>query len=389
MLDVEAIRRDIPSLRKSIYLNAGGVAPITRAVHERLSYEFTERYLSGSPLNMRPQSLQREKELARGALAAFLGVGADELCFTRGVSDGANIVMMGLPWQAGDEIVLSDEEHPAFLLPALMLKRRQGVVLRFLPLADDAEVMLTRFQALLNPRTRLVALSHVTTDTGVRLPAKEICAVAHRSGVPVYYDGAQAVGQFPVDLKEMGCDFYSVLSYKWLLGPYTAGALYLARDQLRALEVAQTGARAERSIDRETGSFELLDSAQRFEYGPHSWPVYLGMVEAAQYIASLGLEEIESRVRELAAYLRLGLAVIPGVRIVTPAPPELSTGIVTFSLDGIAGDEIAHAFRDRWGIITRSTVIRAGGVRLCVAFFTTREELDVVIEAVACIARGG
>ncbi len=386
MIDVEAVRRDIPSLSRAIYLNTGGIGPLACSEYELLSREFTERYLNGPPLNMRRQSLQMEKTRARKTMANFFGVTAEEICFTRGISDGVNIVMGGLPWQAGDEIILTNEEHSAVLLPALMLKRRFGVVVRFLELENDTEVILERLQALLSPRTKLVAISHVTTDNGIRLPAKEIGALAHSIGVPVYLDGAQAAGQFSLDLKEIGCDFYGILSYKWLLGPYTAGLLYIAEDKLDTLEVALTGARAAKSVDRDACTFELWDTAQRFEYGGHSWPLYFGMVEAVRYLKSLGLDEIEARAQSQANYLREKLKAIGGVRIVSPESPDLSTGLLAFSIEGVSGPDIAQALHHKWNIIMRPTGLRFDGVRISVAFFTTQEELDVVIEAVAAIA---
>ena len=385
MLDVEAVRRDIPSLGRAIYLNTGGVGPISRRVWELLGREFTERYLNGSPLNMRPQSLQMEKDRARGTMAEFLGVTPGEICFTRGVADGANMVMHGLPWEPGDEIITTDEENPSFLLPVLMLKER-GVVVRTLELDNDGDVILGRLRELLNRRTRLVAVSHVTTDAGLRLPAKAVCDLAHKAGASVFFDGAQAVGRFPLDLEAIGCDFYGLLSYKWLLGPYKAGLLYIARERLDTLRVALSGERAEKRIDRQAGTFDLLDTAQRFEYGPHGWPLYFGMAEAAQYLDGIGVDAIEAQANAQATYLREALEQISGVIIGSPVEGDTRTSVVTFGLEGMSGREIAQAFGGRWNIITRATGIRFDGVRVSVAFFTTREELDTVIEAAASLA---
>lgn len=388
MLDIAAIRRDFPSLTKSIYLNTGGIGPISVSVCELLNREFWERCIDGSPLNLRPQSLQMEKDRARNAMARFIGTRPDEICFTRGVSDGANIITGGLPWQAGDELITTNEEHPAFLLPIYLLQRRQGVKVRMVEVANDAGVMLERLEGLLSPRTRLVILSHVTTDNGVRLPAKEICELSHRAGVPVYYDGAQAVGQFALDMEEIGCDFYGILCYKWMLGPYSAGVLYIASEWVHKLEVTLTGARAAKAMDRAAGTFELLDNAQRFEFGPRCWPLFLAMAEASRYLESLGLQNIEAHAAEQAAYLRQGLKRIPGVSIVSPETPGLCTGIVTFTLEGMTGPDISQHLRNQWNIITRPTGLRYDGVRVSVAFFTTHEELDILLEAVGCLARG-
>ncbi len=385
MLDVQAIRRDIPSLERAVYLNTGGVGPITRRVWELLSREFTERYLNGSPLNMRPQSLQMEKNAARATMGRFLGIEPSEIAFTRGVADGANMVTHGLPWQAGDEVITSDEENPSFLLPVLMLKDR-GVTVRTLHLDNDEEVILDRLQSLLSPRTRLVAISHVTTDAGIKLPVRQICRMVHDAGAYVFCDGAQAVGRFPIDLKAMDCDFYGLLSYKWLLGPYTAGLLYVPEKHLDHLKVSFSGERADKSIDREAGTFQLLDTAQRFEYGPHGWPLYFGMAEAARYLCDLGLEEIDRQADSQGTYLREALKQMPRVVLGSPEQAGTRTSVVTFGIQGRSGREIAASLRSTWNIITRATGIRFDGVRVSPAFFTTREELDTLIGAVATLA---
>jgi len=386
MLDIERIRQDIPSLERSIYLNTGGVAPITSAVFERLEREFKDRYLGGSPLNHRPQEFQAEKDETRTTMADFLGVSSGELCFTRGVSDGAHIVIRGMRWQSGDEIILTDEEYPSFILPAIQLKQRYGVEIKVLKLANDRDIILQRLEALLSPRTRLVAVSHVTTDVGLRLPASEICEIAHRAGVPVLLDGAQAVGQFPIDLRQIDCDYYGMLSYKWMLGPYTAGVLYVREDHVDELVVDRVGARAELASDLEAGTFELLPTAQRFEFGPLPWPLYFGMAEAARYLEKLGLAAIEETVRNQVDYLVRGLKSIPGVRIDSPQEPSLRTGMVAFSLAGWAGKDVSQTLRRRWNIITRATHMRFDGVRVCVALFTTTQELDTVLEAIGSLA---
>jgi selenocysteine lyase/cysteine desulfurase len=388
MLDLAAIRQDIPALGRCVYLNTGGVAPNPRPVYEVLTREFTDQYLNGSPLILRPQSLQMETQRARAFMARFLGVTPEEICFTRGVSDGASLVLNGFPWQPGDQVIITNEEHSAFLLPTLLLKRRFGVDVRILELENDSAVILQRFRDLLNPRTRLVALSHVTTDNGIRLPVQAMCTAAREAGVPVLLDGAQSVGQFAVDCREIGCAFYSVLSYKWLLGPYSAGALYIARDWVDRLAVTQTGARPERKVDYAACTFELCDDALKFEAGAHSWPLYFAMAEAARYLQTIGLAEIEHQVQEQSAYLRRGMAAIPGVRVVSPLGNDIVTGITTFQIEGQHGSEISMALRNRWNIITRPTHLRYDGVRVSVAFFTSREELDALLEAVTALAAG-
>jgi cysteine desulfurase/selenocysteine lyase len=267
-----------------------------------------------------------------------------------------------------------------------MLKER-GVTVRTLRLDNDASVILSRLGELLTAETRLVAVSHVTTDAGIRLPAKEICDLAHAAGAQVFFDGAQSVGRFSIDLVDMGCDYFGLLSYKWLLGPYSAGVLYIAPHRLDTLRVTLSGERAEKRIDRDAGTYELLDTAQRFEYGPHGWPLYFGMAEAARYLQRLGIDAIGKQANVQGAYLREALGSMQGVSIASPTLPETLTSTVTFGIDGLPGQAIVDAFRSRWNIITRATHIRFDGVRVSVGFFATKAELDAVIAAVSVLAR--
>ncbi|NPV07005.1 MAG: aminotransferase class V-fold PLP-dependent enzyme [Anaerolineae bacterium] len=384
--DLLRFREHIPALRQSVFLNTGGVAPLPTPVYRRLSAEFEERHWVGAPLNLRPDSFQEQKDRLRQSLAAFLGVGPGEICFTRGVSDGATIVFNGLPWEEGDEIVTIDEEYPSFVVPALALQQRRGVRIRIVELADDRQAILDRLASTLGPRTRLVAVSHVTTDAGLRLPAPEICQLAHRAGALVYFDGAQAIGQFPVDLAQIGCDFYSLLSYKWLLGPYSAGLLYVREERMGSLEQAWVGARTTSACDLQAGTFELLPDARRYEFGPFAWPLYFALEEAARWLQGIGLARIEATVQEKVSYLRAELGGIPGVTLRSPEDVSLRTGMVAFSLAGATGESVSQALRSRRNIITRATHVRFDGVRVCVAFFTTPEELGCLLECVAGLA---
>lgn len=386
MIDVQAVRAGIPALQHSIYLNTGGVAPQPEVVHRRLIAEFEERYRVGPPLNLRPQAFQEQKDTLRRDLARFLGVNASEICFTRGVSDGANIVFNGLPWQEGDEVILIDEEYPSFILPAMTLEKRRGIRIRVLKLVDDRAVLLQRLSNMLNTRTRLVAVSHVTTDAGYRLPARDICTLAHEAGAQVYFDGAQAVGQFPIDLSAIDCDYYSLLSYKWMLGPYSAGLLYVRHDRLQDLDVDWVGARSTSSYDLNARTLHSLPDARRYQFGPFAWPLYFALGDAAAWLSELGLETIEDEVQGKVEVLRSGMRSIPGVTLRSPSERDLRTGIVALTMAAATGEAVSSALRARRNIITRATGVRFDGVRLCVAFFTSGEEITALLECLADLA---
>ena len=384
--NVDAIRREIPALSESTFFNTAGIGPTPRPVLDRITQAFTDIAQHGPPSLMAPAKASDRIAETRGRIARFFGATPEEICFAQGVSDAFGIVANGFDWRAGDEMVITDEEHPAFEVLALHLARRRGIVVKRLALADDPEAILSGLKALLTGRTRLVALSHVTTDTGTRVPAEAICTLCHAQGVPVAYDGAQAAGQFPIDLRAVGADFYCVLSYKWLLGPYGAGCLYVRREWVDRLEVVMAGSRAARQIDRKTGDYALQASAARFECGPAPMPLFQGFAASLDFLDGVGTGQIHALGMSRAAHLREALRKVSGVTVHSPSGPETSTAIVAFSVEGKPGGEVTAALRAR-GIVQRATALKFSGVRIAPAFFNTDAEVEKVVAAVREIAK--
>ena len=368
-MDVDSIRAQIPLTRECIYFNTGGIAPSLNPVTEALVGEFDDIARSGPPLIMDGQRHYQRLDQARQKLADFCGVAVSDLCLTQGVADGVTTVFNGIDWQAGDQLILTDEEHPAVKVPAERLAAC-GVQLRYLSLAGEGADMVPRLEAMITSKTRLLALSHVTTDTGTRLPARAIVELAHAHGVPVLYDGAQALGQFPVDVSELGADFYSLLVYKWMYGPYTAGALYIDPSWQERLGVVPSSA-----------NYAGTEGARRFEFAPVPPPYYYASAAATDYLQQLEVGQIEVQVRALVESLRPDLATVAGLVIESPPEADRSTGIVAFRVEGVEGAHISNELRAR-KIITRPTGLKFSGVRVSVSFFTDQAELDALVSAV-------
>lgn len=385
-MDIPAIRAGIPLVNDCLYFNTAGIAPSLSAVTESLVGDFAEISRHGPPLIIDPAGNSERIAETRRRIAALCGVEAADLCLTRGVSDGINIVFNGFDWKEGDELIITDEEHPAVQIPADRLSAGRGVVLKRLPVSGDADAMLRHLREMLTPRTRLITLSHVTTDTGTRLPAEAIVQVAHEHDLPVAFDGAQSLGQFPVDVLQLGADFYSLLGYKWLFGPYTAGALYIARPWQGRLRVVASGARSERRVDRPMDYYLPPEGAKRFEFGAFPTPIYHATAKGIEYVRAIGIPEIETRALRLAAGLRTELKRLPGLTIESPESADTSTGVVTFRIDGIDGKDLNAGLRARQ-IITRPTFLKFSGVRVSIAFFNTEEELEAVVKAVVEVVK--
>lgn len=380
MIDVAAVRAGIPALANSIYLNTGtfGPLPAVAADEIRRAYGEVERLGTFSPPVFWEMELEGF-EAVRGQAAALMGVDPSAIALTRNVTDGINIVLHGLEWAPGDEVILTDQEHPAGSVPWLALAERAGVKLRWLEVTFDPDELIRRFAALLTPRTRLAQLSHVSCLNGYRLPVERLCRLAREAGALTLLDGAHAEGQFSVDVDALGCDFYAGCGHKWLLGPQGVGMLAIRRDLVEVLRPAWLGWDMQQHYHRAERRYTLPSTAARFEQSTRPWPLYLALGKSIDFVHAVGLDEIEARVRELRKQFIDDLSAIAGVVLHSPCAAELGTGLITVSAAGWPGDRLQQRLWERRKIITN--VIRDfDALRFSIAFYTTKAELAAAAE---------
>lgn len=381
-MDLAPIRAAIPALANSIYLNTGTFGPMPSAVADEIRrvYGEVERQGTFSPGVFWQMELQGF-EAVRQQVAGLLHADPAEIALTRNVTDGINIVLHGLDWQPGDQVIVTDHEHPSGTVPWLALAERAGVELRWLELVDDADEIAARFQRLLTPRTRLAQLSHVSCLTGLRLPIERLCRLARQAGVLTLVDGAHAEGQFAVDVQTLGCDFYAACGHKWLLGPQGVGMLYMRRDHVERLRPNWLGWDVGQPFDRARRSYQLQNTAARFEQSTRAWPLYLAFGKAIEFVAGVGLAAIEARVQALRRGFVGQLAALPGMTVLSPLEPALGTGLVTVRVAGWPYDVLQQRLWEEQRIITN--VIREyDALRFSLAFFTSQNELDIALEAI-------
>ena len=383
-----ARRADFPALDQFIWLQNGGVSLVPRPVHELHVALVADAFRRGPSHIAYSAEEYPRRERSRARIAAFLGADPDEIAIVRGVSEAFQHVLRGIAWEAGDELVITDDEEAALFVPAMQLAAERGVVVRRIGLENPAgrDHLLATTAALLGPRTRLVAISHVTTDWGVRLPAREICALAEPRGVPTFVDLAHSAGAFPVDVHEVGCSYAGAVSYKWMLAPYAAGALFVRRDRLAGLPVVYAGGRAEAHLDYAAPAVELRADARRFEYGPTSWPLVHAWAAGVDYLDHVGVTAVADHAAALCDALKAGLAPIDGLTLHTPMAAEDSGPLVAFGLEGWSSAALEHTLRERFGIVVRSLINVREGVRASVAFFTVPAEVDALVDAVRTLA---
>ncbi len=380
-----AIRQALPALSAGIYLNTGSAGPLPRetakAMADLAEYELTVG--RGAP-DYHLQAIERMAE-ARAAVAAILTADVDTVALTHSTTDGMNAAAWGLDWRPGDRAVTSNLEHAGGMAPLLALRDRLGVDLRVVDVGDggDDERIVAAFEAAIDVRTRLVAISHVAWTTGAILPVGEIAEIAHRAGAFVLVDGAQAAGAIPVDVSALAADAYAVGAQKWLLGPEGMGALWVApwaADRLRPTFAGyfgfdQPGTRL---------PYRPFADARRFEWGNYHRPSVLGFARSCGWLAMfVGLDYVYRRGAALGRRTADALAAIGGVEVISPR--DKLGPLVTFRIAGWPADEALDELGRRAFAIAR-TVPDTDRLRLSVGFFNTEAELDRVAAIVAELA---
>jgi len=388
-LDIHAIRQEFPLVNEVVYLNTGTVGISPKSMVEQL-------LKSVEHFEVRGQTAWGESEAgmneSRKRLATLLGASPSEIAFTRNATDGVNLVTNGITWHQGDEVLLSDQEHPAMLFPWTHLQQRGYITLKRFEIDMNAETTLSNIRKALTPQTRLLATSHVTSQSGIRVPGKEICALCKELEVLVLLDGAQAVGQFPINLKEIGCDFYTGNLHKWLLGPKGTGFFYVTQEFLSGISSPISQEVRENSLQPTwvgagSGSFDAQKglvpspSAQRFEYGTRDFGKYAGISLILDWFEELGWQNVEEHMRELSSFLKTELKNIPKVRLFTPNQWELSSAMTGFALSGISCNEISKRLWESHRVLVR-TVGEFDAVRISTAVFNTREEVELLLRLI-------
>jgi len=378
---VQTLREAVPATAATLYLNSGSagplLAPVARAMQEASATELAQGRSS------QPAWAEFFAEMAdlRTSLARYVGAQSTEVALTHNATEGLNIALWGLDWVPGDRIVTTTLEHGSALVPLYRLAQRRGVVIDFIDIGNgEREATLEALDGALARPARLVVISHVAWSTGAVLPVAEVTELAHRAGVPVLVDGAQAVGAISVDFEELDADFYAFNVYKWLCGPEGVGALVVAdrwHDRLVPTFTGTFGVDLARYRANDPTSLYPAAGAARYEVGSVYRPGIRGALEALRWHTEvIGTEAIIARIAEVATYCRQQAALMPGWQVLTPEAPAPS-GLVAFRAEGSDGSEgpelVARLSAEG---ITLRHVPDTDAVRISCGFFNTHEEVD-------------
>ncbi|MBO8141274.1 MAG: aminotransferase class V-fold PLP-dependent enzyme [Firmicutes bacterium] len=376
-----SLRESIPALQDQIYLNTGVSGPPPAAVldEERRWAERLGRLGPGRPDVL--AEADAELERVRQAIAGLLGAGPDEVALTRSCSEGLAIVAAGLPWQPGDEVIVSDLEHISGLLPWYQLARERGVIVRRLS-RTRGMITADEVAGAVSPRTRLICMSHVAYNTGAVLPVADVAEIARKRKIWLLVDGAQGPGQMPVNVRELGCHFYACAGQKWLLGPDGTGALFVDREVLENVAVTRISWAAVARESEPAERFRLHETARRFEVAGYHVPSLAALGRAVTLWHELGPDRAQDRIRELVGRLREGLARIPGVEIIGPDDETRRSGLVVFRLPGVDAERAVRLLWERHRIVCR-WLPDPKAVRASVHAFTDEADVDRLALAAA------
>jgi cysteine desulfurase/selenocysteine lyase len=400
-IDWERVRADFPLLRREVhgkplvYLDSANTgqkpacvieatdefyrrhnANVSRAVHA-LGTEATEAY-----------------EGARGKLARFLNVRADELVLCSGTTFALNLVAYSwaLPrLQPGDAILLTRMEHHANIVPWQLIAQRTGATIKVAELLPDGSLDLEALYAAMTPEVKLLAVAHVSNVLGTVNPVAAICREARRRGIVTVVDGSQAAPHMPVDIAAIGCDFYAITGHK-MCGPTGTGALWARREHLEAMPPFLGGGEMIREVRFDGTVFN--DPPHRFEAGTPNIAGFVGLGAAVDYLSALGMERIAARERTLLAHATEALTEIEGLRLYGTAPDKAA--VISFAIDGTHSHDLATLL-DLEGVAVRSgqhcahPLLQWLGVgttcRASLAFYNTHEEIEAFAAALRKVKR--
>jgi selenocysteine lyase/cysteine desulfurase len=376
----QMVRRQFPLKDGLIYLNAANICPASRLVLDRhLEYL---RDFHANPAFQNREKYKPMYESLRGKLAAMLHASSpDEIAITRNTSEGNNAIVNGIDLNPGDEVVLTDHNHPSNHDAWKVRAKRDSFAIKSVAVPVPASSQAALFGSIekaISPRTKVLAVTHVTSTTGILYPVRQIAELARRRNVWLHVDGAQTFGSLDVNLALSGCDSYTGSAHKWLMGPLEAGVLYVRSNRLPQIWPSIVTA----------GWSDDLNGARKLEVlGQRDDPRIAAFEAAVDFISMIGMKTVEARCRALATRAKQRLSDITGVRLKTNLEPELSAGVVKFALRNRPTKQAYDTLWEKHRIALAMTAAGdAEGLRYSPHIYNSLDDIDQAVAAVRSLA---
>ena len=355
-----------------IVMNAANLCPAPASVNEAL-FRYT-RDIDSNPSFQNRAKFGQGRADTRARIARFLNVTPEEIVLTRNTSEGNNFVSSGLELSSGDEVVIFDENHPTNNQSWRDKAERFGFTVKAVSIPTpppSADAIIEQMVAAMGPRTRVLAFTHVTSTFGTRFPAKELCGIARERGILTLVDGAQTFGMLDLDLQDMGCDFFTGSSHKWLTGPKETGVLYMrsdAQEHMAPSEVGVSGGRV--------GASRVYE-----RLGQRDDPAIMALGEAIDFHDRIGKDRIERRSVDLATVLKDEIGKIPGVHMYSPTARELSSAVVTFRPGDADIQNLYTRLYEDYGIACATRGGNTAGFRFSPHIYNDEQQVERVVRA--------
>jgi len=396
MFDVQKIRDDFPILSREVngkplvYLDSGASAQKPQVVIDAITRGYAEEYANVHRGLHYLSNLSTDRyEAVRGVIAKFLNAPEDNIIFNSGTTEGIN--MVAYAWamprlQAGDEIVLSIMEHHANIVPWHFLRDRQGIAIKWVDVDANGDIDPQAVIDAIGPKTKLVGITHMSNVLGTVVDVKTICAGAKAKGVPVLIDGSQAAVHMPVDIADIGCDFYAITGHK-LYGPSGSGAIYVSPDRIKEMQPFMGGGDMIRDVTRDAVTYN--DAPMKFEAGTPGIVQTIGLGVALEYMMDIGMDNIAVHEKALRDYARERLDGLNWLQV--QGKSATKGAIFSFTLEGAAHAHDISTVLDKKGVAVRAgthcamPLMEHMGVgatcRASFAMYNTMDEVDILIDA--------
>jgi cysteine desulfurase/selenocysteine lyase len=374
------IRDEFPITKNVLYFNNGTMGPSPLMVTDRVTERIRHVDATGD--------YGGDYEGIKNALAKMIGADSgDRMAYTHNVSEAISIVSSGIDMKAGDEVILTSQEHAGNSIPWLARKNRDGIVVKiaqitdanWLPLSDDQ--ILDNIKALITPKTRAMSIPHLTCTTGHLLPIKRISELAKKHHIWLLVDGAHPPGMIKVDVKDLGCDAYASCGHKWMLGPKGVGWLYISQEFSDHVIPTWSGGEADKKWDTKKSELEFLPTASKYDFATQNFALFDGLMAAIEFQNKIGVEKIDARVKHLTTMFRNGLKELAPGRYKFLTPESSLTGITSIKLDKMDYKEFATKMWDKKKIRTR--IVPEGELaanRFSVHIYTSEADVQTFID---------
>jgi isopenicillin-N epimerase len=358
-----------------IMMNNGTVGPMPKPVFNTLMKYF--RLQVTNPYDVY-NFIPTLKDEVRQKLAGFINASPEEVVLAHNTTEGLNFVVNGLDMKEGDEVIVSNMEHPGSINPWKLKEKRYGIKIKEVPFGlppQGVSEVVDTIAAAITPRTKIISIGHTVYVSGLISPMKELSKLAHEKGVLIQADSAHGIGMLDLNMKELGVDFFSSSPYKWLGAPTGVGLFYArkeAQDKLWPTIV--------------TGGWDTFKDARKYEtHGQDADALIFALGEALDFQNAIGRKRIERRIKALAGYLKQELRKIPGLKVHTPDDPYLSGGLTAFSLDGVDPAKVVDYVREKYNLVVRTIGSKEAGtyaVRVSTPIYISYRDIDLLLEGV-------